>query len=733
MRICIRLNFSVMNCIALQIALPELNMRNIYVVAFILLCVTGMACHDLSQKTSFGTTEWQEYLGGPERNHYSPLSQINVANVKQLKVAWTYHTRDSGQIQCNPIIVHHILYGMTATTEPFALDAATGRQLWRVKSADAGQFSTSRGLTYWENGNDKRILYTSGSWLYEVNALNGKPILSFGDSGRVSLKAGLGSTAKDRMVISNTPGTIFENLIVMPLRVSEASDAALGYIQAFNVLTGKIAWTFHTIPQPGEYGYSTWPKEAYKNTDVGAGNNWSGMAVDRKRGILYVPTGSAAYDFYGAQRKGANLFADCLLALNARTGKCIWHFQLVHHDILDRDPPAAPNLATLTINGKKVDAVIQVSKQGMVYVFDRENGTPLFPIKETPVPQSDIPGEQSWATQPIPLKPAPYARQHFTANDISPIAANRQELIDSLKKSRSEGPFTPLSRQGSIVYPGLDGGAEWGGAAMDPDGILYVNSNEMAWLISMHPTANQNRLAGMTAGRSIYTQNCTPCHGTERKGNPGSGYPSLVNISARRSRDFIRSIVAHGKGMMPAFPKITPQQKDALVAYLYGEEKAEPGKSKEPAAAANISSKAATYEISGYSKFLDKNGYPAVRPPWGTLNAINLNTGAYVWKIPYGEYPELKAKGILQTGAESYGGPAVTASGLLFISGTKDKMLRAYDKKNGKLLWQTQLPAAAFATPSIYEVNGRQYIVIACGGNKLGAAPGDSYIAFALP
>jgi quinoprotein glucose dehydrogenase len=709
-------------------------MRKIYIIGTIGLFAAVIACNRSSDKPVYGSKEWVEYLGGPERNHYSPLEQITPENVKQLKVAWEYHSLDSGQIQCNSIIVNGMLYGMTATTEPFALDAASGKEIWRIKSAGTDQFSTSRGVTYWSNGDDKRILYTNGPWLYAVNAITGKGISSFGENGRISLKAGLGKTAIEKMVISNTPGTIYNDLIVMPLRVSEGSDAALGFIQAFNVVTGKLTWVFHTIPLPGEYGYDTWPKEVYKNTDVGGGNNWSGMAVDRARGILYVPTGSAAYDFYGAIRKGSNLFANCLLALDAKTGKRLWHFQFVHHDILDRDPPAPPNLVTITRNGKKVDAVVQVTKQGLVFVFDRVTGKPLFPIKETPVPQSDIPGEQSWPTQPIPSKPAPYARQHFNESDISHLAVNRQELRDSLKKSRSEGPFTPLSRNSTIIYPGLDGGAEWGGAGADPDGILYLNSSEMAWRISLGPSVSKEQLVSMTAGQSIYAMNCTPCHGTERKGNPKSGFPNLVSIGSRKSKDFVQNIVAHGKGMMPAFPKLTDKQRSALVNYLFGEERSEPGLTKEPRLAKKPSpNKKFEYSISGYNKFLDKDGYPAVRPPWGTLNAINLNTGEYVWKVTYGEVPELMAKGIPQTGADSYGGPVITKSGLLFIAGTKDGKLRAYDKKNGKLLWDVKLPAAAFATPSTYELNGKQYLVIACGGTKLGSKAGDSYIAFALP
>lgn len=698
---------------------------------FCLLVIGISACRlFLTSKPSFGSSEWTEYLGGPERNHYSPLDQINPSNVSDLEVAWEYHTGDLGQIQCNPIVVKGVLYGMTATTEPFAVDAATGKEIWRIKSEKTSGLSSSRGLVYWESGEDKRILFTNGPWLYAVEAGTGKPIISFGEAGRTSLKAGMGETAKDKMVISNTPGTVYQDLIIMPLRLSEGADAAPGYVQAFNIRTGKIAWVFHTIPHPGEYGYDTWPKDAYKNVNVGAANNWAGMAIDRSRGILFVPTGSAAFDFYGGNRKGDNLFANCLLALDAKTGERKWHFQFVHHDILDRDPPAPPNLVTLKKDGKLVDAVAQVTKQGYIFVFERETGKPLFPIEERPVPASDVPGEEAAKTQPFPVKPAPYARQTFTEADINPDAENRQELIDSFRKSRSEGPFTPLSRKGTIVYPGTDGGAEWGGAAVDPDGILYVNSTEMAWYMSLLPTTSAEKLRKMTSGQSVYMRNCSSCHGDERKGNPASGFPSLVGISTKRSADYVNKVISQGKGMMPSFNKITEAQRKALVSFLFGNEKIEPGLDfKEPAGDASSE----PYRISGYDKFLDKNGLPAVRPPWGTLNAIDLNTGDYKWKVTFGEIPQAQKPGSAPLGSESYGGPVITKGGLLFIAGTKDRKFKAYDKKTGNLLWQTQLPAAGFATPATYSVNGKQYIVIACGGTKLGASGGDSYLAFALP
>jgi quinoprotein glucose dehydrogenase len=709
-----------------------LNSRSLHPALFtlpVLVIVIGISCSRFSGEDK---SQWEEYLGGPDRNHYSALAQIDLHNVTQLAKVWEYHTRDSGQIQCNPIIVDGRLYAVTATGEPFALDAATGEELWRIPDT-TGRKVIMRGLTYWESGDDKRILYTRGSWLCAAEAPSGKPVLSFGDSGRVSLKSGLGEMAAEKHVESRTPGTVYENLVIVPLSLSEGSDAAPGHIQAFDIVTGRLAWVFNTIPAPGEHGYDTWQDDAYKNIDVGAANNWAGMAVDRRRGIVYVPTGSAAFDFYGGGRKGSNLFANTLLALNARTGERIWHFQFVHHDIFDRDAPAPPNLLTVTHNGKKIDAVAQVTKQGYVFLFDRETGEPLFPIEEVPAPPSDVPGEEAWPTQPRPVLPLPYARQTLTEDDINPHSVNRDSLLIRFRQSRFEGPFTPLSKNGSIVFPGLDGGAEWGGAAVDPDGIIYINSNEMSWLISLNE-AKPARGDEAVTGVQLYTTYCASCHGAERRGNAASGYPSVQDLEGRLSREELSGVITRGKGRMAGFPGITDAQKRDLVAFLFGDEvETKPVERRNDRNEVTGDDSLVEYKISEYSKYLDGEGYPAISPPWGTLNAIDLNTGEYLWKIVYGEYPELMEKGIPQTGSENYGGPVVTASGLLFIAGTKDKKFRAYNKATGGLVWETGLPAAAFATPATYEVNGRQYIVVACGGTKNGAEKGDSYVAFALP
>lgn len=681
---------------------------------------------NFTKTESFLTTEWREYFGGPERNNYSPLTDITPTNVQNLQVAWTYHTKDSvGQMPSNPIVVDGVLFAPTGAGDIVALDAASGREIWR--SSRQKETNMSRGVTYWRDGDDKRILFSTGPWLYALDANTGKPIFSFGENGRVSLRLGLPESAQNKFICSTTPGTIYNDLIVMPVRVSEGPDAAPGHVRAFNARTGQLAWTFRTIPHPGEAGHETWGKDNWKNTDVGAANNWAGMAIDRAQGIIYVPTGSAGYDFYGGNRPGNNLYANCLLALDAATGERKWHFQFVHHDVWDRDLPSPPTLVQLKRNGKRIDAVAQITKSGFVFVFDRVSGESLFPIQEIAVPLNGVPGEKPSATQPVPLKPAPFARQTIGDLDVSPYAENKDELVDRLKTMRHQ-PFDLPSEEGTLIFPGLDGGGEWGGPAYDSEtGILYINSNEMGFILKMLPVPKGDEFSSLSPGHRVYQANCSTCHGRELLGNPASGYPALNGLSARREPDFVKTIVNNGKGMMPGFPQLKADERQALVDFLMGMEKEQ------------VNTKIVTkkfplpYKLDGYKKFLDNKGYPGINPPWGQLSALNLNTGEYVWKIPLGEFKELTAKGIPPTGCENYGGPVVTAGGVLFIAATKDGMFRAFDKRTGNVLYQTELPAAGYATPSVYKANGKQYVVIACGGNKLGTKRGDSYVAFSLP
>ena len=697
--------------------------KSYFIVFFITLFVSGCQNSEEPFKEKLKTATWSSYLGGPDRNHFSTLSQITKENVSRLKIAWQYEAPDYGQMQMNPIVVDTILYGVTAALRVVALQAETGKEIWRYGDSLQVWHSTSRGVSYWEEGEDKRILFTKGHELFALNAITGKPITGFGVNGKVDMHIGMPETAKDKFVISNTPGTIFEDLIIMPLRVSEDAGAAPGNIMAFNIKTGKLEWVFHTIPLSGEAGNETWED---KNPLVGAANNWAGMAVDEDRGVLYVPTGSAAPDFYGGIRKGSNLFANCLLALDAKTGRRLWHFQFTHHDIWDRDPPAPPNLITITRNGKKIPAVAQVTKQGYVYVFHRETGDPLFDINEVPVPSSSLKGEKAWETQPFPVSPKPFARQssELTENDVNPYAKNQEEL-KAILNTADKRIYAPPGLKPVLLFPGYDGAAEWGGASADPeDGILYVNSNEMAWILEMEE--NKPDLEGLSYGESVYQKYCAVCHQKDRSGMAASGFPSLINISDKLSKEELLKQIKLGKGMMIGFPQLTSIEKEGLISFLMDEN------DKREVVSRLSESEEIPYKHKGYNKFLTSDGLPAISPPWGTLHAIDLNSGEFIWSVPFGETPELKEQGYPTTGTENYGGAVVTENGLLFIGATKDGYFRVFDKHNGKVLWEFKLPAAAFATPAMYEVNGKQYIAIACGGEKLGTEKGNQIVAFSL-
>jgi quinoprotein glucose dehydrogenase len=490
--------------------------------------------------------DWPAYLGGPEMNHYSSLDQINRSNVKRLELAWQYKTLDSGLFQCNPIIIKGVLYGISAAGNAFALNGATGEEKWRFNPDTIKRFLVNRGVTYWEDGEDKRILFSYDQWLYALNARTGKPIREFGNNGRVSLKSGLGKpeALEKKYLMSRTPGTIYKDLLIMPTVMMEGVGSAPGFIQAFNVRTGKIAWIFHTIPLPGEFGFDTWPADVHEKGIVGGANNWTGMAIDHKRGIIYAPTGSAAPDFFGGSRKGRNLFASTLLALDVNTGKRIWHYQFVRHDIWDRDIPSPPNLITIKRNGKSIDVVAQFTKSGHVFVFDRETGKPIFPIKDMAVPKSSVAEEEAWPTQPLPTMPAPVSRNLITESDLNKTSPDYDSLLQVFRGT-VKGMFQPFSDKPTLVVPGLNGGVEWGGAAADKEGILYVNSNEVPWIVTIKANTDYT---GMSRGQAMYVQNCSACHGVDKFGNPASGFPALNTIKNKLKKPEVHEIIGSGKG-----------------------------------------------------------------------------------------------------------------------------------------------------------------------------------------
>jgi quinoprotein glucose dehydrogenase len=709
-------------------------------------CKNGADKEDNSMQTG---ENWPSYGGNKAGNRYSPLTQINLDNVKNLQVAWMYDAREpldsnnkrsNKEIQCQPIVVNGVMYGTTPELKLFAIEAATGKQIWKFTPAsEVKQFNSNRGVMYWEDGDDKRILYTAYSNLYAINATTGQAIASFGNNGKASLYEGLSINldydVRETSVTATSPGVIYKNTLVIGSSVSEGGDAAPGHIRAFDVVTGKLKWVFHTVPQPGEFGYDTWPKDAYKK--IGGANCWSGMVVDEKRGLVCFGTGSPSSDFYGGDRAGANLFANCILALDAESGKMKWYFQTVHHDLWDRDIPCPPNLATVTHNGKKIDVVVQATKDGYVYVLNREDGTSLFPVEERAVPTTGLPGEHPYPTQKFPLKPLPFSRQIFTEADMSDISPETNEYVKKRwnEFGLMESKYQPPSVRGTLLQ-GYSGGAEWGGNSVDPDGILYQNANHDFWELLMEDAAARDKkLQQLSPGRALYGKNCAACHGADRKGS-GAVFPSLVNIGAKRTPEQIHNIIKAGSGRMPSFKHLEEKERNTLVNFLLNKEKAESSLGEHANADVAAGKKNGfpyepAYVVKKWTEFADKDGYNAIKPPWGTLNAIDLNTGEYLWTVPLGEFPELTAKGIPITGTKNYGGPVTTASGLIFIAATKDERIRAFDKNTGKVVWEYQLPAGGFATPVTYEVNGKQYVAIAAGGGR-GKKPGGWYIAFAL-
>ena len=693
--------------------------------------------------------EWRVYGGSKTRIQYSSLAQIDTSNVQSLRVSWIFHTGDaegSSQMQANPIVIEGVLYGVSPRLKLIALDAESGKKKWvfdPFEDTSSGKkprgINMCRGVSFFDGGkDDQRIFYTVGSSLYCISPSTGRPLTSFGTNGTVDLHNDLGRDVKDLFITSTSPGMIYKDMVIIGTYVSEEAAAAPGHIRAYDVHTGKLRWIFHTIPHPGEQGYEEWDdKEAYKH--IGGANSWAGFTLDEETGILYAPTGSASYDFYGGKRLGINLFANCILALDAATGKLKWYYQTVHHDVWDWDLPAPPILVTITKDGKKIDALAQVTKTGFLFVLDRKTGKPLYPIEERPVPsQTDLIGERLSPTQPYPTFYTPFVRQTVTKTDLNQNIpdSSYQEIKRQLSAYVTGNLFNPPSTKPTIIFPGMQGGAEWGGPCYDPKtGIMYINANETPRVLTMveakekQVTSNQNNLE---AGKALYSITCINCHGPERKG--GGDFPPLIGLENKYSVTEFKNLITAGRRRMPGFSQLGEGEKDALASFILNvkslqQQKFIPSSKKEdPYFKIPYTSMGSARP----TKFETKEGYPAICPPWGSLSAINLNSGKLLWKIPLGDYPELKAKGI-HSGTENYGGPVVTAGGLLFIAATKDRKFRAFNKRTGKLLWEVDLPAAGFATPSLYQIKGKQFIVLACGGGKMKTKSGDAYVAFTLP
>jgi quinoprotein glucose dehydrogenase len=677
--------------------------------------------------------EWRTYLGDSAVSHASPLSDIHRSNVAELEVAWTYDAGDLPergftQIQFNPLVVKGVLYGVSPALRYFALDATTGEELWSFQSkASVELWTASRGAVFWEEGPDERLIVGAGPFLHALDARTGRPIRAFGAGGRLDLRDGLdlGERADDMGVVATTPGSLFEDLLIVGGRVGEGLGAAPGHIRAFDVRSGEQRWIFHTIPQPGEFGHETWPPDAWKKQ--GGANAWAGFSVDAERGLVFAPTGSATFDFHGGDREGDNLFANTLLALDARTGERRWHFQTVRHDIWDRDLPAPPNLVEVEHEGRRIPAVAQVTKTGHTFLFHRESGEALFPIREEPVVGDAVAGEHPHASQPVPTRPPAFVRQTFsreTVTDRTPQA--HAEVSARIARMAHGSLYIPPTTEGTITYPGTDGGAEWGGAAWDAEtGLLYVNANQVPSIVQLLEAPADTDLFKSPSGGYVFL--CASCHGLDMKGD-GGRTPSLATVGDRLGPVDIYRIIRDGRGRMPGFGGMLKWYGLAAIAwYVYSAEEEDRPASWARASGSKI------FLNAGYQNRVDGDQLPGSKPPWGTLTALDLSAGEIRWQVPLGDYPATLESGQRGLGAENYGGPVVTAGGLLFIAATPDAKVRAFDKYSGALLWEGELPTGGFATPATYEAGGRQFVVVAAGGGKLGNASGSKYVAFALP
>ena len=695
--------------------------------------IIAIGCSDKEQFEN----SWSVYRADQSSSNYSPHDQINTTNVSSLSSAWTFEMKDTpmnsrpGVSQCTPIVIDGILYTMSAKAWLYALDATSGRQIWSFDPFNGGDGGgTSRGVSYWKNDQDKRILFAAGDHLFSVDAVTGKPDQNFGINGKVDLKIGLRDNPKDMFVAMTSPGIVYDDLIIVGCRLQDLYGSPPGYIRAYNVKTGELTWTFHTIPLPGEPGYETWPKEAYKT--AGGVNNWAGLSLDTERDIVFASLGSPSYDFYGADRIGANLYGNCVLALKASTGEYVWHYQTVHHDLWDYDLPAPPNLVTVEKDGQTIDAVAQVTKQGFVFVLDRESGEPIFPIEEREVPKSNMPGEEAWPTQPYPTKPKPYSRQEMTIDDLSNYSkADNNSLRKKFNEFRYEGMFTPPDLNGTVMLPGTRGGAQWGGASFDPvTGMMYIRSMDAIELITIvkQDISQTNSTSMVAQGTALYQNYCASCHGVELQGN-GAIFPALTALKSRLTKEVSKGKISKGIGQMPGYASMLNENEiESILAFLYEEE--------DRSVVADVAAKSLIenpqyLNTTGYTTWTDPSGNPALQPPWGMLHALNLSTGEYEWQITLGNEPSLQLEVGLETGLEGKSGPVVTSGDLIFIAGAEDQMFRAIKKSSGELLWQSKLPAIANATACTYQVKGKQYVVISVGGTIQN--PSGSVMAFALP
>lgn len=670
--------------------------------------------------------DWASYFGDPGGTHYSRLSQITRENVGSLREAWRYVTPDPGAVQTTPLVIDGTMYVTSPLQKVIALDAATGREKW-IFDSGIGVGAAVRSLAWWSEGEEKRLFTSVSHYIYAIDPATGTAIPGFGDGGRIDLRENLRGAPEDNTYHATSPGVVYKDLYILGGRVSETTPSSPGDQRAYDVRTGELRWTFRTVPMAGEPGAETWPEGA-RDTQGGA-NAWAGTIVDTERGIVYIATGSPSDDFYGGDRLGDNLYGNCIVALNAETGEKLWHFQAVRHDLWDADFAAPPVLLTVTRDGKRVDAVAASNKLGFVYIFDRVTGEPLFPIVETPVPASTVPGEVAAVTQPVPVLPAPTSRQTISRDEVTDRTPEMRTwaLAEYDHLLGTQQAFTPLSLdRPTMVAPGWKGGLEYGGITSDPDkGIIYLNVNN--W-ISVGTLADTAAYQQTGEGERTYRGQCMGCHGAELEGTPPA-FPSLVDAGSRLSTEEMTEVIRNGRGYMPGFPLLQDTTVTNLISFITSG-----SDSVAPARMRNRSSNA-KYVFTGYNYFEDPEGYQAGPLPWGTLHAIDMNTGQYLWTVPFGEYEELAEQGLSGTGAENHGGSVLTASGILFSGGTeKDRKFYAYDSANGEILWEGLLPGYDRATPATYAVDGRQFVVIAASPQRNSREQtAATYVVFALP
>jgi quinoprotein glucose dehydrogenase len=649
------------------------------------------------------TTDWLRD-GGPLSDHYSPLTQIDASNVVNLEVAWQVDLED-GRLQAQPLVLDGVVYLPTPSGNLLAVDGATGNQLWLFESG-LPQGQPIRGVESHGEGAERRLLFSTRNFIYAIDPRTGQPIPSFGNNGRVDIRENLRGPAEDNGMYITTPGRVYRDLYIFSGRVSESTPASPGDIRAIDVRTGEFRWTFHTIPHPGEFGADTWPEGAHLTQ--GGANSWAGSALDDERGIVYVVTGSAADDFYGGERLGDNLFANSLIALDANTGRRLWHFQAVRHDLWDLDFNSPPVLLTVVRGGREIDAVAVTPKTGYIYIFDRVTGESLFPIDEVPVPPSTVPGEVAAATQPVPRLPAPLARTRITPDDLTDRTPQAAEWARGIFATINGGgeQFVPMTMgRDTFVLSGFLGAVNWGGMAADRNGILYANAIELPGISRI---VESTSLLSAGLGERTYNTQCAACHGVERLGVPPD-FPSLVDVGARLSGQEIEQVIKAGRGRMPGYGSMPAETVRQLVSFLTTGQDTPDARVPAVSLQGRFAPSVTRYTSNGNRNFLDPDGFPGVKPPWGTLNAIDMNTGQYLWRVPFGSTEGYGT----QFGGRNTGGAVITASGLLFIGATSDRMFHAFDTRTGRLLWQAPLTAPGEATPATYMAGGRQFVIIA--------------------